>query len=84
MLFGKVSRALSPSEFIYSDICEPMNVKAHHGVTNYSQYRHVYLSCHHYWILYVLKYFAAEVETQLNKKLELFKSIEIINLYLIC
>ena len=29
--FSKASRASSPLEFIHSDICESMNVQAHHG-----------------------------------------------------
>ena len=31
--FGKAVTATQPLELIHSNICEPMNVKAHHGVS---------------------------------------------------
>jgi len=51
--FCKASRASSPLELIHSNICGPMNVKAHHGVfyfltfiDDYSRYGYVYLLSH--------------------------------------
>jgi len=44
--FDKILRASSLFEFIYSNICGPMNVKTCHGITYYLQYRYVYLLSH--------------------------------------
>jgi len=68
--FDKAMRASSPLQLIYSDICRPMNGKAHYRaiyfislMDDYSQYYgYVYLLSHRYEALDVLKHFIAEVE----------------------
>jgi len=69
--FSKAMRASSPLGLVHSDICGPMNVKAHHGaiyfitlIDDYSRYGCVYLLSYRYEALDVFKHFVAEVETQ--------------------
>ena len=51
--FGKAPRATHPLELVHSDICGPMNVKAHNGISyfltfidDYSRFNYVYLISH--------------------------------------
>ena len=53
--FGKATRVTHALELVYSDICRPMNVKAHHGasyfltfIDDYMRYEYVYLISHRY------------------------------------
>uniref|UniRef100_A0A2N9IVG1 CCHC-type domain-containing protein n=1 Tax=Fagus sylvatica TaxID=28930 RepID=A0A2N9IVG1_FAGSY len=65
--FGKAMRATQPLELIHSDICGPMNVKAHHGasyfltfIDDYTRYGYVQLIAHRYEALDCFKHFVAE------------------------
>ena len=79
--FSKAIRASSPLELIPSDICEPMNIKAHHGaiyfitlIDDYSRYGYVYLLSHRYEALDVFKHFVADVETQLERRIKILRT----------
>jgi hypothetical protein len=75
--FGKVVKATQPLELIHSDICGPMNVKAHHSasyfltfIDDYTRYGYVQLIAHRYEALDCFKCFVAEVENQHEKSLK--------------
>ena len=72
--FGKVMRATQPLELIHSDICGPMNIKAHHSgsyfltfIDDYMRYGYVQLIAHHYKALDCFKRFVAKVENNMKK-----------------
>ena len=78
--FGKALRATHPLELVHSDICGPMNVKAHHGasyfltfIDDYSHFSYVYLIFHRFEALDCFKRFVAEVENQKERNLKVFQ-----------
>ena len=73
MPFGKAKRATCPLQFIHSNICCPMNVRARHGanyfiifIANFTIYGHVYLISHKSEALECFKSYSKLVENQLN------------------
>jgi len=79
--FNKAMRASSPLQLIHSNICGPMNVKAHHGAINfitlindYPQYEYMHLLSHRYEALDVLKCFVAKVGTQLERRVKILRT----------
>jgi len=58
-----------------------MNVKERHGanylltfIDDYSRYGYVYLLSRHYEVLDVFKCFVVEVETQLERRVKIFRT----------
>ena len=88
--FGKGTRAESPLQLIYSDICGSMNVKARHGTINFitfindfTQYDYVYLISHNSQALDCFIKFMNLVENQLDKKIKTLRIVEVENICLI-
>ncbi|WRX12315.1 Integrase [Theobroma cacao] len=79
--FGKAKRATHLLEFVHSDICGPMNVKARNGasyfitfIDDYSRYGSIFLLSHRSEALNCFKRFMAEVENQKEMKLNVFRT----------
>ena len=75
--FGKASRASYPLKLVHSDICGPMNVRAHHGssyfitfIDDYSHFGYVYLISHKSEALDSFRRFVHEVKNQMDKSLK--------------
>ncbi|KAA0036896.1 gag/pol protein [Cucumis melo var. makuwa] len=78
---GKGLRAKIPLEFIHSNLCGPMNVKAQEGyeyfisfIDDYSRYGHVYLIRHKSDSLEKFKEYKAEVENELGKTIKILRA----------
>ena len=81
LLFGKAKRATSKLQFIYSDICGPMNVRAKHGanyfiifIDDFTRFGHVYLISHKSEALDCFTKFITLVENQLSTKIKALRS----------
>ena len=79
--FGTTKRAAHPIELVYSDICGPMNKKAHHGasyflklIDDYSRYDYVYFLSHRHEALDFFKRFMEEVENKHEKGLKTLRT----------
>ena len=79
--FGKAMRATQPLKLIHSNICGPMNIKAHHGasyfltfIDDYTQYGYVQLIADRYEALDCFKHFVAEVKNQHEKSLKALRT----------
>ena len=79
--FGTTKRVAQPIELVHSDICGPMNKKAHHGasyfltlIDDYSRYGYVYLLSHCHEALDCFKCFVAEVENKHEKGLKTLRT----------
>jgi len=73
--FGKASRVLNSLELIHSNICGPLNVRAHIGavyfltlIDDFRRYGYVHLLSHNYEALDVFKHFVTEVRTRLERR----------------
>ena len=71
--FSLAKRTTLPFKLIYSDICDPMNVRAQHSahyfitfIDAFTRYGHVYLISHKFEALECFKRYSRLVENQLN------------------
>ncbi|KAG9442378.1 hypothetical protein H6P81_018232 [Aristolochia fimbriata] len=79
--FGKGERVQNLLEVIHSDICGPLNVKIHRGMSyfitfidDYSRYGYIYLISKKSEALDKFKEFKVEVENQLGRTIKILKS----------
>ncbi|KAG9458307.1 hypothetical protein H6P81_002815 [Aristolochia fimbriata] len=79
--FGKGERVQNLLEVIHSDICGPLNVKTHRGMSyfitfidDYSRYGYIYLISKKSEALDKFKEFKVEVENQLGRTIKILKS----------
>ena len=79
--FGKAKKATLSSQFIHSDICGPMNVRARHDahyfitfIDDVTIYSHVYLISHKFEALECFKIYSRLVENQLNVNIKALRT----------
>ena len=79
--FDKAKRATNKLQFIHSDICGPMNVRARHGanyfitfIDDFTRFGHVYLTSHKTEALDCFTQFTRLVENQLSPEIKTLRS----------
>ena len=79
--FGKGPRTEIPLQFIHSDICGPISVRARHGalyfitfIDELTRYDHVYLISHNSKVLDCFRRYINLVENQLDKRIETLRT----------
>jgi hypothetical protein len=79
--FGKAKRGSSPLQFIHSDICGPMNVRARHErnyfitfIDDFTRFGHVYLISHKSEALDCFIRYTNLVENKLSTKIKALRT----------